>query len=54
MTDKLVEEKAQNKSRNKKTSFSVLLSSIPKIRSWKENVIRKGSTDHDKILYSQK
>ena len=49
MTDKLVEEKAQNKSRNKKTSFSVLLSSIPKIRSWKENVIRKGSTDHDKI-----
>lgn len=51
LTEKLKKDKTLKKNREKINAISALLSSHPEIQTWKENIIRKGSVEHDKILY---
>ena len=54
LSDKLKEKKIRKKTEYKISALSVMLTSLSKIKIWKEKTTRYGSTDHDKILYAKR
>lgn len=53
--EKLMEFKTQKASKKQRNKISMWLSSLKKVEKWKEKgIVRRGSIDHDKYLYSRK